>query len=66
MPVPVLFPLDCVRAIELLVEKRTENSITAENSFVFASRGECVCVRAYGVCDVFYLIFISLTYVTLF
>ena len=45
--VPVLVPLDCERAIEILVEKRTENGIMAENSFVFASRGECVCVRAY-------------------
>ena len=42
--VPVLIPLDCLRAIEIIIKKRTENGILAENSFVFASRGECVCV----------------------
>ena len=40
--VPVLVPVDCVQAIEILVENRTANGVTADNTFVFASRGTCL------------------------
>ena len=37
--VPVLIPLDCIAAIDLLVDQRVENGVPADNPFVFASRG---------------------------
>ena len=30
----MIIPLDCLQAIEILIEKRTENGITTDNSFV--------------------------------
>ncbi len=42
--VPVLIPIDCVRGIELLVEKRDDFGISKENPFVFATKssiGHC-------------------------
>ena len=37
--VPVLIPLDCIAAIDLLVDQRVENGVPADNPFVFASWG---------------------------
>ena len=37
--VPVLVPVDCVEAIDMLVENRPANGVTADNRFLFASRG---------------------------
>ena len=38
--VPVLIPLDCVPAIEMLIAHRGRNGIGDDNQFVFASRGK--------------------------
>ena len=38
--VPLLIPLDCLPAIEMLVEQRTQQGIPTANEFVFASRGK--------------------------
>ena len=37
--VPVLVPVDCVEAIDILVENRAATGVTADNRFMFASRG---------------------------
>ena len=37
--VPVLVPVDCVEAIDILVENRPANGVTVDNRFLFASRG---------------------------
>lgn len=39
--VPVLVPLDCVYAVELLIAHRSKNGVAKDNQFVFASKGMC-------------------------